>query len=79
MTLQQTAKKFRAIADLLDDLLGVDRPTPRETPVVAAAIRRELSSKPHTYAGKHWTQQPKNKAKLRAMMKRGVETRKAAL
>jgi len=59
MNLKSVSKKFRHIADCIDDLL-----LEAETPAKADSIRRTLHKKPH------WTQRPENKAKLAKSLKK---------
>jgi hypothetical protein len=80
MNLQQFARKLRAAADVLDDLLGVDRPTVNETSDTARLIRNSLNPKlsPKTRAykkGTHWTQKPENRKKLQRMLKKAASIR----
>ena len=66
MDLRQVSKRLRQIADSIDDLLGLDRPTAKETPSTATKILK----KAHKYRkGTHWTQKPENKKKLALILK----------
>jgi hypothetical protein len=86
MNLIILSKKLRQVSDLLNEILDTDiRAFVSETPETARRIIKEItvtkgkkSKVTHTYHGTHWTQQPENKAKLRAMMKKAAAARKAA-
>jgi hypothetical protein len=87
MTLQQLARKLRTVADGLDELLGVDRPTVNEIPEVAQLIRQSLTTRPPTpkkktpykyKKGTHWTQKPENRKRLQRLVKRAVKSRYAS-
>lgn len=77
MTIKQLAQKLRHAADVLDDLMGLDRPTVNETPATAVKIRAALATRRYK-PGTHWTQRPENRAKLLRMVKRSGAGRKAS-
>lgn len=64
MEIRQLSKKLRFVADAIDSLFEI-----RGTPAIA---KRILS-----YKGKHWTQTPEGKKKLRKALAKGVKTRHA--
>ena len=64
MNLKLLATKLRQAADVLDDLLGVERATKHETPTTATAIRKTFVKPKRSFHGKHWTQTPEGKARL---------------
>lgn len=75
-TLARLSKKLRHAANVLDELLEVPG-----TPAVVKKIQRTLARpnpkhKGFNYRGKHWTQQPKNKAKLHKMIAASKEARR---
>lgn len=67
--IQTLAKKFRTVADALDDLLSEPGAS-------------ELLNRHHSVAGSHapgklhWTQRPENRAKLTAMHRKAVKARR---
>jgi hypothetical protein len=79
MTIKQLAQKLRHAADVLDELIGIDRATINETPAVASKIRASFKKRNGNfgfrYKGTHWTQQPKNRARLQRMVKRNAKAR----
>lgn len=75
LSMTKYAAKLRHVADLLDELSGLDRPTKHETPATAAKIRSSLSGPRRK---EHWTQRPENAGKLRRMGKALAARRKAA-
>ena len=73
-------QKCRAIAEAIDDLLGVDRPTVNETSLTATKIRRSMAKKRKKVKVKKgkknipWQHRPENAKKLakwKKSMKRG--------
>ena len=56
-------RKLRKAADVLEDLLDFD---PASNIKAVKSIHKSIAkvNKKRSYNGKHWTQQPKNKAKL---------------
>lgn len=80
MNVKQLSAKLRHAADVLDDLLGLDRPTVRETSVTADKLRGAMakgrSKKGFNYHGTHWTQLKKNHAKVLANAKKGAKARR---
>jgi len=79
MNIKQFAQKLRHAADVLDELVGIDRNTSNETPAMAAKIQKELKNirKGKSYKGKHWTQKPENKARLRKILRDALAKKKA--
>jgi hypothetical protein len=85
MTLHQLAKKLRAVADTLDDLLGVDlaKATIHETPATAHKIRATFKRTPHKRRGPykkkvavtvakkplHWTQTAEGRRRMSRLQK----------
>jgi len=55
--LKTMAQKLRQAADLLDEIIGVDRKTTNETSSIAKAIRQDLPKN----RKKHWTQTAKGR------------------
>lgn len=74
MSLKALAKKLRQAANILDDLLYESG---NENQTTASEIVKRHTRKPKfRYHGTHWTQLPKNKAKLRKMVKASAKARK---
>lgn len=103
MTLTQLAKKLRQAADVLDDLIGIDRgsSTNNDIPSTARQIistirrgkykkrskyrpkkqmkmkaKKQSKKKAFSYKGKHWTQRPENKERLREILSKAAKTRR---
>lgn len=79
--INQLAKKLRMAADLLDELLSVDRPTKHETAETAkkikATLKKKSTLKGRKYkAGTHWTQTPRGR---KIMAQRAKDSHKARL
>jgi hypothetical protein len=73
VNLQILAKKLRQTADLLDDLIGIERTTTNETSAVAKAIRSDLPKN----RKKHWTQTNKGR-KILAKRSKEIWAKKKA-
>jgi hypothetical protein len=84
MSLRTWAKRLRIAADAIDAIF--EQPG---TPDIAEAIRRQVVERParvyaprntrkFNYHGKHWTQQPENRAKVVALAKLRAKARKAS-
>jgi len=84
MSLRTWAKRLRTAADAIDAIF--EQPG---TPDIAEAIRRKVvdrtprvfaprTTRKFNYHGKHWTQQPENRAKVIAMAKARAKARRAS-
>lgn len=72
-SLKALAKKLRNAADIIDDLLQEPE---RETREMARKIIQRKRGFHHK--GKHWTQKPENKARLRLMLEKAAANRKVS-
>lgn len=84
MTIKQLATKLRKAAEVLDELFHVE-----ETSQVAEKIRRTIkvrrvhlkkvkqSSKGRSYNGKHWTQTPAGKKRVKKVLKIALAAKRA--
>lgn len=83
MTLQQFANRLRKIANDVDDLLGLDRPSVHETAETAHKIRRTFkkkrgSAKGFRYKlGMHWTQTARGRKIMASNARKARKARKA--
>ena len=68
-------KRLRKAADVLEELFESN---PANNPKVVKAIHKKMDSvtkKGYNYKGKHWTQKPENKARLRKILIRAHKIR----
>ena len=72
MDIRQLSKKFRQIADALDELFEIPG-----TPAIAERILKKTTLKGYKYKGNHWTQKPGGKEKMIAAAKLGVRRKRA--
>jgi len=66
MTVKQLATKLRHAADVLDELIGLDRPTKHEHSGTARKIVAALGKRKK----KHWTQTSEGRRRMSQMMKK---------
>jgi hypothetical protein len=69
------AQKLRQAADILDDLIGIDRATKHETSKVAKAIKADLPKNRNL----HWTQTAKGRKIISRNSSRAWANRKATV
>jgi hypothetical protein len=80
MDIKTLSKKLRHAADVLDELLGFDLSTKKETPQTALKMLshvKRVTKKGYTYKGTHWTQKPENKERLVKMLRKASKARQA--
>lgn len=65
MDIKQLSKQLRHAADTLDALFEV-----KGTQEIAKRILKKTTLRGYTYKGKHWTQTPAGKIKLRESMRK---------